>query len=424
MSDDQRVALARPTVTTPRFISDIVLTIAMRITLLGSGVLTSILTAKALGPGGRGDYAYVTTLGLIAAQLGTLGLATNNARLVAIDERNFSPLAANSFWVATTIGVLTAAMLFLATSLGSSDGLQFGLLSLFIVVPANLYSLLAVNILIGSSKIRTYNFNQLIVTLIQLVSIVVSVTVMKSATITIWANAVAALLGAIFLRIILAKNGASGYRFDTILFRDGLAYSARVYLITLIAFLISRLNIVLLQHFADHTAVGIYSIAAQFSDTMMLLPTTVGMILFPQLIRSGSHGALTKTWRTAIIVGVLMVASSLIVGIAAPFFIPLMFGRAFASSATVLIWLLPGCVALGAGSIFSQYLAARGVPLINILIWIVCLVVMLASDVVLIPVYGAVGAAVSVTASYTMFLVSIVLAAVFDRSPSQNSEPR
>lgn len=404
----------------PRFLGNVALTIVTRVALLASGIITAILTAKLLGPAGRGQYAYITTLGLIASQLGTMGLATNNARLAATDPAAIGPLAANTFWIALTIGSVAAAGVFLVSLSGGADISVFALISLFVVVPATLYSLLATNILIGLMKIGSFNFNQLIATLIQLTGIILTLSLSRQVAVLVWANAVSATLAALFLWAMLSRYGARSFAFDRQLFSNGLGYSGRVYVITLIGFLVGRLNIVFLERFADHAAVGIYSVAAQFSDTMMLLPTTVAMILFPELVKAGSHGALSRTWRTAGVVAALMASVALITGLLAPLFIPFMFGTAFTQSALVLIWLLPGTVALGIGSIFSQLLVARGVPMINIWIWVVCLLLLLLGDALLIPRFGAVGASISVSCSYIFFSFAIILAAIFDRNTRQN----
>lgn len=404
----------------PRFLGNVALTIGTRVALLACGIITAILTAKLLGPAGRGQYAYITTLGLIASQLGTMGLATNNARLAATDSTTIGPLAANTFWIALSIGSIAALAIFSVSLYGSGSISIIALASLFVVVPATLYSLLATNILVGSMRIGSFNFNQLIATLVQLVAIILTLTFSRQVTVLVWANAGSAMLAALFLWALLWRYGARSFAFDRRLFSDGLGYSGRVYVITLIAFLISRLNIVLLERFADHEAVGIYSVAAQFSDTMMLLPTTVAMILFPELVKAGSRSALSRTWRTAGVVAALMVSASLVVGLLAPLFIPFMFGIAFAQSAQVLIWLLPGTVALGVGSIFSQFLAARGVPMVNIWIWVASFLVMLLGDALLIPRLGSVGAAISVSCSYIFFAIAIILASVFDRNTRHN----
>jgi O-antigen/teichoic acid export membrane protein len=89
------------------------------------------------------------------------------------------------------------------------------------------------------------------------------------------------------------------------------------------------------------------------------------------------------------------------VGAAAPFVIPPLFGDDFRGAARPLAFLLPGVVAYAPVTILVVHLSIRSArPRLSLYVSIVGLVVTAAMSVVLIPPYGASGAAIASAIGY------------------------
>ncbi len=111
-----------------------------------TGFYSSLLTASYLGPTGRGDYFFVTTLALLLTQFAHLGLASSNTYLVSRCKDLFSPLLINSVWVSLVVGMLCAFILAIIinyTHVSFPDGICF----LVLLVPASLFYLLGGNLI-------------------------------------------------------------------------------------------------------------------------------------------------------------------------------------------------------------------------------------------------------------------------------------
>ncbi|MCI0659429.1 MAG: hypothetical protein L0170_20460, partial [Acidobacteria bacterium] len=78
-----------------RFSGDVAATFASRLILVGFGVASSVLTARYLGPAGRGSLATLTALAGIGLQLGNLGLHASNTYQVSRRPDLLSPVWAN-----------------------------------------------------------------------------------------------------------------------------------------------------------------------------------------------------------------------------------------------------------------------------------------------------------------------------------------
>ena len=123
-------------------------TLIVRVLLIAAGFISSIITARFLGPEGRGVFFYWTTLAAFAIQFGNLGLHSSNTYLLTKGRARLSSLAANSLWVSIIGGGILGALLIL--SLWLIDGATGDKLSLFwpifLLVPSGLYFLLGTNL--------------------------------------------------------------------------------------------------------------------------------------------------------------------------------------------------------------------------------------------------------------------------------------
>ena len=137
--------------------------------------------------------------------------------------------------------------------------------------------------------------------------------------------------------------------------------------------------------------VGQYSIASQVFDVLLIVPSSVGLVLYPLLVRRGDD-----LWhhvrRTAVLTTVAMLVLCIVAALAAPVLLPLVFGARYAAATPVLWGLLPGVIAYSIVSVLSQYVVARHFPWSVVLAWLVGLIAAIAAGIVLTRSYGAVGA--------------------------------
>ena len=119
----------------------------------------------------------------------------------------------------------------------------------------------------------------------------------------------------------------------------GFRYATKSYLITLLAFLALRGNIFLLRREFGPVDLGLYSIAMQIADVLILLPQAVAMILLPHLVREAG-ARWERTLRAALWVAGIMIALCVLAAVLAGAVVPLLYGDVFAPSTRVLqiIW--------------------------------------------------------------------------------------
>jgi len=157
----------------------------------------------------------------------------------------------------------------------------------------------------------------------------------------------------------------------------------------------------------DVRGLGVYSVATQIYDVLLILPTSVGMVIFPRLVKTRA-GAWPET-RAALVGTLVLIAAScaLAVGLG-PLVLPAVFGRAFADAYEPMLGLLPAVVCISAVSILSQFVVARGFPILLVLTWLAGLGVTVLTAFKLYNAHGITGLAWSQSIGAAVVLAGLV----------------
>jgi O-antigen/teichoic acid export membrane protein len=403
---------------------DVALTFGARFALLTGAFATSIVTARSLGPTGRGQYFLVATFAATVVQLCNLGLHSSNTYFSARDRRLFPALVTNSLWVSAVVGgVVGAASVAVGEVVGLFPMIPGSVLWFAAaLVPPSLFFLLGANLLVGVNRIGMFNAIEIASRVVVLGLLLAAGLLALGVTGFLALTLVGWIVVAVALAIVLVKGGDVGVRFRMDVFRLGFRYALKTYLVALLGFLVLRSSIFMLERLQGSSDVGYFSIAAQVADVVAILPMSVALVLFPRLVRD-AEARWDVTRRNAVVVGVALTAVAIVLGVAARPLIELAFGTAFAPSANVLRGLLPGIVAIGVTTILSQHLAAVGLPRMLIVIWLAGLGMMLGLGRWLIPTHAGVGAAVALSATYCFVLVAIALLAYRHRHDHRHAYP-
>jgi O-antigen/teichoic acid export membrane protein len=180
---------------------------------------------------------------------------------------------------------------------------------------------------------------------------------------------------------------------------------------TLASFFSYRLDVFVVNYFLDASQVGLYSLGVIISEALWQLPAIVATALFPRTARTVDAGADNFTCMILRQVSLITIVAALLIALASPVAIPLIFGARFAPSIAVVWWILPGTVALSLGKVVAADLTARG--LVNHLpvSAVIGLILTLILDFLLIPRLGIQGAALASSVAYLgsgVYLLAVI----------------
>jgi O-antigen/teichoic acid export membrane protein len=383
---------------------------------VGSLVLqisTVVFLAHLLGPEGFGQYAVAILLpGMLAVAL-SLGMPA--ATVYALGRGG--SVHAVFRWYVRFGGLLVACGVALSAALvaGASDLIFPGVPSQLLWIgacgfPAVWFFHAMTSVLRGKQDFRRYNLAMLMNPAAALVAVVLLVWAAGAGV----AGAVAAwvtgqtcgLLSAAWFswRHYAAESGDSPANSRE---RPDLKYGLKVYLSHILAFMNYRIDIFLVNFFVGPAGAGIYTAAVRMAEQLWLISSAASIVLLPRL--AGLDAAeetrrqltpIIARWVTLAVLGI-----AIVLAVTMDWIVDLVFGPEYAPAADVLRWLLPGIVAYSCVMVLSPDLSARGRPDLNGWAAAVSLAVNVACNLLLIPLYGIIGAALATTIAYVMTAV-------------------
>ncbi|MBA2475441.1 MAG: hypothetical protein H0V40_05750, partial [Actinobacteria bacterium] len=162
-----------------------------------------------------------------------------------------------------------------------------------------------------------------------------------------------------------------------------------------------RIELFMLRRFEGLAEIGVYSITMQAAESIWLIPAALATAVTAPAVHEVEEQAARLVVQAARRSLLLTAAVAAAVGVAAPFFIPLVLGEDFAGASLPLALLLPGVVAYAPVTVLVVYLSVRrGRPRLSLVVSLVGLAVTCTCAIPLIRAYGTGGAAVASSIGY------------------------
>ena len=395
------------------FKKGVVWTLATRVLMIVNTVGAGIIVAHWLGAKGLGELAVINVVVATVVQLCSFGLPSANTYFISQDQKQLRTAAINSLIFATLVGSLLALGLNYVAGLrpdwfGSvpADLIRIASLS----IPAQLITLIGLNILLAAGKLREFNLLDLVGQSFVLINAAVALIVLRRGLATlVILNTVAAVAVSIVVAVLIViaarKLARSQWRPDASLLGRMISYGLRFHVAILAGAIIFRADLLVVNHFRGPDEAGVYSVATQFGMLLMLLPSVIATLLFPRVTaEQDASGETTAqvTRYTALITFICCLAA-----VPFSFLLPWIYGDAFSEATWLLLILLPGVYLVGLESVLIQHFNALGLPRIIPIYWVVTLIVNLVLVFALVPRLGAQGAAIASTISYALIFVLV-----------------
>jgi O-antigen/teichoic acid export membrane protein len=280
-------------------------------------------------------------------------------------------------------------------------------------IPLGLGYLLLQNLLLGIQAVRAYNLIELATKILTIFLVFLIILLGWTSAPALYAVGLIALgvgLGLAYRK--LRAKFDKGPEFSWKMFKENLHYGLKAYFNFFAAFLVLRIDLLMVKYWLGPEQAGYYSVAAALADLLYLLPMAVGTIFFPMLSTMDAQAEqwrLTRQW--VIRVGLLMLPMAFIGAVLARPGIGLVFGKSFLPAAAPLAILCLAMVVYGMNNIVSNYFSARGLPPFSVYVWILGLMVNVALNGYTIPRYGIGGAAWASLVSYgIVFILQMIYA--------------
>jgi O-antigen/teichoic acid export membrane protein len=379
-----------------------------------------LMLARALGPTGRGTIAFITVTALVVARVAAFGVTEATIVFSARRRDERGALLANMvvfmLGSALIVGALACGVLLLLGDERPSGvgGPELAMLALGTLVSALVDG--AAGFLLGCDRLRrlaliTATASWVYPLLLGTIWIASGLTVLRAAV--AWV-ATETLRAGLLLRQSARGIGLARPRLR--LLSESVRFGIRAWVGSLARFLNFRTDQILMGFLASEAALGVYAVAVNASEALLYLPAATATALLPVAARADPAHRAEQTLRAFRSVALVTGGAIVIAALIGPLLLPAVFGSAFSDSVKPFLWLLPGALGFAATAVFSNALMASSAPGLSSVGPLVSLVVGIGLDLVLIPRFGASGAAAAASAAF-LAGGAVALAVYARRSP-------
>src|SRR5205085_10159853 len=391
-------------------------TFLARVLMTINSVAAGVIIARWLGAEGLGQLAVINVAVATVVQLSSAGLPSANTYFIAQDKSRYASVAMNSIIFSLAAGGLLALGLAWLSTL-RPDWFGFippRLISVAAIsIPFQLITLVGLNIFLAVGRIERFNLLDLAGQTFILINAIAALVILNTGLWTLVSlNTGASVIFGVITASLVAVYGAklkdrSKWRPDLKLFGRMIRYGIKFHISILAGALLFRADLFVVNFYRGTAEAGVYSVASQVAMMLMLLPGVIATLLFPRVAaKRDETGELTcvVTRHTAFIMLLVCLA-------AAPlgFVLPLLYGAKFKDVSIQLLILLPGVYLVGLESVMVQHFNAVGLPRAIPLFWVATLFVNVALVFGLVPPFGARGAALASTISYTLIFTLVAI---------------
>ena len=392
---------------------NIKLVFSTNLLMLSAGVVTSLLSAWALGPTGRGDLAVVLMWPAIFSMTAQFGLPQAYRYWTAKRPERVSGLYSNAILFTLVVGVLTLAVaeLLIPYLIGDRSPEVLRLARVYLLtIPALMLTDLTRSLLEGSRRFTWVGILRLILFGVQLVSYIMlwvsgRLTV-ESAAYTMLAAVVASLVLSL-IAVWRELKPSWGPRVADLGLT--LRYGVRDYPGVLTEFVNWRLDLIVLVSMASSSAIGLYIVALRLSDITSVLASSVCDALMPEVAATKESDRATSMLTRSLRLTVLAHVAVLIpLWILAPFILRFAYGESFVQVTEVWRLLLFASLVWSAGAVVISGLNGLGHPGLSTIARIAAACVMAVTMMIWLPSRGIKGAALANITGYSvMFVVAL-----------------
>jgi O-antigen/teichoic acid export membrane protein len=186
------------------------------------------------------------------------------------------------------------------------------------------------------------------------------------------------------------------------LIKQFMLFSSLAYIGNVASFLNYKLDYWIVNEYLGKYELGIYSLAAQLSQLLWILPQAISSVLYSYASSSNSQASI----RHAIQLKQLAFYGTLILGIIgliiSYYLIPILYGKEFTSAFNLMIIFLIGVIPYSIPKVSASLFASRGNFTINLIIAVIVFAISIALYLTLIPRYGLIGGAISSAIAYLL----------------------
>lgn len=388
--------------------------VAERVVALSAALFVQILIARHLGPSDFGALNYVAAIVALLSPVANLGL--NQIVSKALVDKGYTVgrvlgtvATLRGLGALATTSMITACLLYKPLQ---SDPLFFAA----IVSGISIFG--SVNFLqywfSNENKIRFFAFASFVNTLVcALIRLILVLSEADILSFIVMLGVESAGLGLLCVAAYFLAGGKADWSFDKSISKHLLSRSWILIISGLAATVYMKIDTIMIANISGQAEAGVYSVAARLSEVWYFIPTLVMTALFPAMLsaRGSDRGKYERMLQAAFdIMAAMATIVAILVTALGPVFIPWLFGDAYEGSVPILIVHVWSGIFVFMRAPLVNWIMAEDIMSITLMRTFIAMAVNVGLNLLLIPVWGGMGAAVATLIAYaTAHYLSLVL---------------
>lgn len=379
---------------------------ADRILRMGIGLFVMIWVARYLGVEQYGTLNYASAFVALFSTISTLGLPSLVIRTITESLEDKDKILGTTFWLQLGGGIVTLILTVVTIFLVKpNDTLMISLVvilgSMGIFKSFDTIDLWFQSQVQSKYTVLAKNTAFIIFAIVKVILINLKAPLIAFA----WATLAEFIIGAIGLVIAYQYQGYSFklWRWSLSLAQKLLKESWPLILSGLTIMIYMKIDQIMLGSMIDVTAVGLYSSATRISEVWYFIPTAIASSVAPSIYQAKKDGNDSRYYQ--IIVKLLKILNLVAISIALPMtflskpLILLLYGQEFIEAGTILAIHIWASLFVFMGVASSPWFIAEGLTDLSFRRTFLGAITNVVLNLILIPVYGGVGAAIATVIS-------------------------
>lgn len=377
------------------------------------GLITLSLTARWLGPEGRGEIAAITTwVGTFFtfAYLSLGQVAINRAS--QSEGRSWLKGSLSTLLllavILTILGWLAAITVQYITS-GSIFGSipAISLILGFTMLPFMIWEQYSSSLLTALERLDIYNRYLIIGRTLALITIITLVYFgdfgVPGFIIGTVTGQIIICFGGLLMLYRLAGGLQYPSRHEISIFLKG---GAKLHLNSIGVYLFTAADILMINYYIGTEETGFYQLGAQLMGVMLIVPQAASLVIYGKVSNLGADKAWNDQKKLLRQVLALMIVISLIAGSTAEWWIIWIVGEAFTPTIDIFRWQLLALIGMAFSTLMAPQWIGRGLFWQSSLLTVVIGIGNLTANSILIPKYGMYGAIWALIGVYSFAILS------------------
>jgi PST family polysaccharide transporter len=366
---------------------------------LGLGLLVTVWLARHFGPETFGLWNYAIAFVAIFGAVAALGMDGVVVRELVREGADIGALLGTALWLrVATSSVLAVAATLLMAALRPGEWLPI------VLVAAN-----AATLVFQASQVLDYHFQARMrsrMTVIAANTAYIAATLLRLALLAadapiVWFSAtlvIEAALGGLLLWWAWRRDNVTGlrWRWNANTARLLLRESWPLIFSSVAVIIYMRVDQIMLASIAGDHEVGQFSAASRIAEIWYFIPMSIATAAFPMIVARRAQGEVAYegyVQRLYDLMAWLGIGVAAIVGVFAQSLVPMLYGAAYAEAGRILEVQIWAGVAVAMSFVHSRWLLAEGLQRYGLFYTGMAAVVNVMLNLILIPRYGAIGAA-------------------------------